>query len=205
MRAVYEWMMRFADKPYAGRALFGISFAEASFFPLPPDPLLMVMGAAQPKKALRYATITTVASVAGALLGFAIGMFLMGTKDDPFIGYWVINAYDPDEVIWGRIRDWFAEYGLASLLIAAITPIPFKVFTIATGAMVADGADISLLAFTAACLVGRGFRFYLEGFLLRFFGDPIVVWMEKWFDLLAILFVVLLIGGFALLKFVGHE
>jgi membrane protein YqaA with SNARE-associated domain len=197
MRSVYDWMMRYADKPNAERALFGISFAEASFFPIPPDPLLMVMGAAHPKKAIRFATVTTVASVLGAMLGWAIGMFLWDVVGEP-----LVHFYDGEEVMV-KIRDMFDEYGLFALLIAAITPIPFKVFTIATGMMVSTGADIGFAAFVGACFVGRGFRFYLEGILLRFFGTPIVAWMEKWFDLLAILFTVLLIGGFAMIKFIG--
>lgn len=198
MRAAYEWMMRFAHTPHAERALFGISFAEASFFPIPPDPLLMVMGAAKPERAIRFAAITTVASVLGAFLGFAIGMFLMDT-----VGEWLLGIYDPQRAVWGKIEDWFGEYGLLALLVAAITPIPFKVFTIATGAMAAGGQDISFLAFAGACLLGRGFRFFLEGILLRFYGKPIVAWMEKWFDWIGIGFVIILVGGFFALKYIG--
>ena len=198
MRNIYEWMMRFAHTPHAERALFGISFAEASFFPIPPDPLLMVMGAAQPKRAIRYAAVTTVASVLGALLGFAIGMFLMDT-----LGEWLLGIYDPDRHIWGKIETWFGEYGLYALLIAALTPIPFKVFTIATGAMAASGQDIGIVAFVVASFVGRGARFFLEGILLRLYGKPIVAWMEKWFDWIAIAFTAILIGGFFALKYIG--
>lgn len=198
MRSAYEWMMRFAHKPHAERALFGISFAEASFFPIPPDPLLMVMGAAKPERAIRYAAVTTVASVLGALLGFVIGMFLMDT-----VGEWLLNVYDSDRHTWGKIEDWFAEYGMLALLLAALTPIPFKVFTIATGAMAAEGAGIEFLPFVGACLIGRGARFFTEGILLRFFGEPIVAWMEKWFDWIAVGFSLLLIGGFVALKYLG--
>lgn len=198
MRNAYDWMMHFAGTRHAERALFGISFAEASFFPIPPDPLLMAMGAAQPQRALRYALVTTVASVLGALLGFAIGMFLMDT-----VGEWLLGLYDPERAVWGRIEVWFDEYGLMALLIAALTPIPFKVFTIATGAMATGDLEISMYAFVGASFVGRGARFFLEGVLLRYFGKPIVAWMEKWFDLLAVLFTVLLIGGFVALKYLG--
>ncbi len=198
MRSAYDWMMKHADKPNAERALFGISFAEASFFPIPPDPLLMVMGAAKPEKALRFATVTTVASVLGAMAGWAIGMFLWTSVGEP-----VVQFYDGEHVI-EKIREWFDQWGLLSLLIAAITPIPFKVFTIAIGMMVATGTEISFLAFVGACIVGRGFRFYLEGILLKFYGKPIVAWMEKWFDLLGIIFAVLLVGGFMAIKFIGE-
>lgn len=209
-RRLYDWMLAFADKPYAGRALFALSFAESSFFPIPPDPLLMAMGASKPKRAIWYATITTVASVLGGIFGFAIGYFLMGS-----LGTWLLDIYDPvllneagvpilneageqTRHTWGKIEEWFGKYGLFALLLAAITPIPFKVFTIASGAMSAIG----LFPFVGACIVGRGFRFYLEGVLLRYFGKPIVEWMDKWFDLAAIAFAVLLVGGFVLLKYI---
>ncbi len=198
MRSAYDWMMRFADKPYAGRALFGLSFAEASFFPIPPDPLLLVMGAKHPQRALAYAGITTLASVLGAMLGWVIGMFLMDVVGEP-----LLDLYDSDRATWVRIQDWFNEYGLFALLIAAITPIPFKVFTIAIGAMAKEGAQIGFPAFVGACALGRGLRFFTEGFLLRSFGDPVVVWMEKWFDWVAVGFTVLLVGGFVALKYIG--
>ncbi|MCH2101477.1 MAG: DedA family protein [Planctomycetes bacterium] len=198
MRETYDWMMRFAHKPYAERALFGISFAEASFFPIPPDPLLMVMGAAQPNRAIRYAFVTTIASVLGALFGFAIGMFLMDT-----VGIWILDLYDSDRHVWSKIENWFSVYGLYALLLAALTPIPFKVFTIATGAIVAGGEDIHLFAFLGASFVGRGARFFTEGILLRYFGEPIVTWMEKWFDWIAVGFSLLVIGGFAAIKYIG--
>lgn len=196
MRSIYDWMMHFAGTPHAERALFGISFAEASFFPIPPDPLLMVMGAREPQRALRYAAVTTIASVLGAVLGFVIGMFLMDT-----VGEWLLGIYDPERAVWGRIEEWFAAYGMLALLIAALTPIPFKVFTIATGAMAGGELEISFLVFVLASVVGRGARFFTEGLLLRLFGKPIVAWMEKWFDWLAVLFTVLLVGGFVALSY----
>lgn len=198
MRAAYDWMMRFADTPYAGRALFGLSFAEASFFPIPPDPLLLVMGAKRPHRALWFATLTTLASVLGAMLGWAIGMFLMDVIGEP-----LLDLYDSDRAVWARIESWFSDYGLLALLIAAVTPIPFKVFTIAIGAMASKGAEIGFPAFVGACLVGRGARFYAEGVLLRFFGQPVVAWMERWFDWVAVGFTLILVGGFVALKYIG--
>ncbi len=191
-RKLYDWMLAFAEKPYAGRALFGLSFVESSFFPLPPDPLLMAMGAERPNRAIYFAGITTLGSVLGAMFGFAIGMYLMDT-----LGAWLLDLYDPERLTWVKVEDWFAAYGIAGLLIAAITPIPFKVFTIASGAMV----GIHFFPFVGACLLGRGFRFFLEGFLLKLYGKPILAWMEKWFDLVAILFTVILVGGFVALKY----
>ena len=184
-------MLAFADKPYAGRALFGLSFIESSFFPIPPDPLLLAMGAEKPDKAIRFAGLTTLGSVLGAVLGFAIGMFLMDT-----VGEWLLDMYDKDRHTWDKIATWFDEYGMLALLMAAITPIPFKVFTIFSGA-----TGLAFLPFLGACIVGRAFRFYLEGILLKYFGKPILEWMEKWFDILSILFTLLLVGGFVIIKY----
>lgn len=191
-RRLYNWMLSFADKPSASKALFWLSFAESSFFPLPPDPLLMAMGAGNPKRALRFAAITTVGSVLGALVGYSIGAFLMDS-----VGEYLLNHYDSDRHTWGQVQVWFNEYGLWILLIAAFTPIPFKLFTIASGTF---GENI--LLFIAVCTVGRGARFFLEGFLLRHFGDPIVRILDKWFDLAAIIFAAMLIGGFVMIKYI---
>jgi membrane protein YqaA with SNARE-associated domain len=189
----YDWMLRFADKPYAEGALFGLSFAEASFFPLPPDPLLLAMGAGQPRRALRFALVTTVASVLGALLGYAIGVFLMDS-----VGAWLLDLYDAERHTWGRIEAWYEENGMLALLLAAITPIPFKVFTIASGAM-----GFPFLPFVGASLLGRGLRFGVEGLLLARFGAPIAAWIERWFDWVALGFTVLLVGGFLAVRYLG--
>lgn len=191
LRRAYDWMLAFAGKPHAEKALFGLSFIESSFFPIPPDPLLLAMGAARPERALRYALITTVASVAGALLGYAIGALLMDT-----VGEWLLNLYDPDRALWARVESWYLKYGVLALLVAAITPIPYKVFTIASGAL-----GMAILPFMFFSFIGRGFRFGLEGVLLRFYGAPITAWINKWFDVVAVGFTVLLIGGFVLLAY----
>jgi membrane protein YqaA with SNARE-associated domain len=185
-------MLSFAHKPNAQRALFWLSFAESSFFPLPPDPLLMAMGAGAPKKALRFAAITTAASVLGALVGYSIGAFLMDS-----LGNYLLDLYDAERHTWTKIETWYTDYGIAALLLAAVTPIPFKVFTIASGAM-----GLGVLPFIAACTIGRGARFFLEGLLLKHFGQPIVKVIDKWFDLVAIIFAAMLVGGFLLIKYI---
>lgn len=193
LRRAYHWMLGFADKPYAERALFGLAFIESSFFPIPPDPLLMAMGAGRPERALRFALLTTAGSVAGALLGYAIGALLMGT-----LGTWLLDLYDSDRHVWGKIEGWYDEYGNVALLVAAITPIPYKVFTIASGAF-----GFALAPFVLFSLIGRGLRFGVEGLLLRFYGAPIAAWVDRWFDWVAIAFTALLIGGFFALKALG--
>lgn len=191
LRRLYDWMLGLADKPGAERALAGISFAESSFFPIPPDPLLLAMGAGAPHKALRFAAITTAASVVGAMLGYAIGALLMDT-----LGAWLLDLYDADRHVWAKVEEWYQENGALGLLLAAITPIPFKVFTIASGALA-----FPLPTFVLASLVGRGVRFGAEGVVLRVWGRPVVAWLDKWFDLAAIAFTLLLVGGFVALKY----
>lgn len=193
LRRAYDWMLSFAGKPQAEKALFGLSFIESSFFPIPPDPLLLAMGAARPERAIRYALVTTAASVLGALLGYAIGALLMDT-----VGKWLLDLYDPSRAHWDRVVAWYGRYGPMALFVAAITPIPYKVFTIASG-----GLGMALLPFALWSLAGRGLRFGAEGVLLRYYGAPILAWVAKWFDWVAIGFTVLLVGGFVALSWLG--
>lgn len=191
LRRAYDWMLHFAERPYAEAALFGLAFAEASFFPIPPDPLLLAMGAGRPQRAWRYGLITTVASVSGALLGYAIGRFAMAT-----VGEWLLDVYDPRRAFWGKVQSWYDAHGALALLVAAITPIPYKVFTIASGA-----CSMQLPPFVVVSLFGRGARFMAEGTLLRFFGAPIVAWIDRWFEVAAVGFAVLLVGGFMAIRY----
>lgn len=194
MRATYDWVLGLADKPNGERALGALSFAESSFFPIPPDVLLLALGVKRPDRAIRFALITTVTSVLGAFLGYWIGAALMDS-----VGDWLLDLYDADRHTWNKIEGWYDAYGWMALFIAALTPIPFKVFTIASGAMA-----LPLPTFALACVVGRGIRFFAEGILLRFFGAPIASWIERWFNWLALLFVVLLVGGFLMLGALGE-
>lgn len=186
LKGLYLKMLRMAEHPRAEAWLVGVSFAEASFFPIPPDPLLLALGAGRPKRSLRYATLTTLASVSGALLGYAIGVFLMDS-----LGGWLLDLYDPQRVVWERIVAWYQEYGTLALFVAALTPIPYKVFTIASGALA-----FPLLPFVGFSLFGRGLRFYTEGLLLYHFGYPIVRWIDRWFNWVVLGFAVLAVGGF---------
>ena len=189
LRKAYEKVLTLADRPWAEKALAGLSFAEASFFPIPPDPLLLAMGAGRPDRAIRFALITTLASVAGALFGWLLGVFLMDT-----VGTALVDLYDADRVLWGKVEVWYAEWGVAAVVVAALTPIPFKLFTIASGAL-----GLPLAPFLAACAAGRGFRFGAEGILLRLIGAKVKDWMDRWFEWAAVIFTALLVGGFLLL------
>ncbi|SCZ56084.1 YqaA family protein [Thiohalomonas denitrificans] len=156
--AIYSRVMRWAVHPYAPRYLAGMSFAESSFFPIPPDMMLAPMALANPSKAWRYAGITTIASVIGGLFGYLIGHFLFELIE-PMLhqaGYW--SKYQ-------EVRGWFAEWGFWAVFLAGFSPVPYKVFTIAAGV-----TGMPPLAFALASLISRGGRFYLVSALMVWGG-----------------------------------
>jgi membrane protein YqaA with SNARE-associated domain len=174
--------------PKAPWFLGGLSFAESSFFPIPPDVMLMPMVMAQPKKAWRLATITTLTSVAGGLLGFMIGVWFIDAII-PFLkdfGYW--DAYL-------RAQAWFAEWGFWAVLAAGFSPIPYKVFTIAAGAM-----SMAVAPFALASLVGRASRFFLVAALLYWGGESFETTMRRYVDVIGWVVVALIIIGYFLLR-----
>jgi len=184
-------MESFADKPSAMYALFWLSFAESSFFLIPPDVLLIAIAVSNPKKALKAAWWCTLGSVLGAIAGYYIGYAFMDT-----VGQGIIEFYGAED----KMADFeaiFAQWGYWFLAIAAFTPIPFKVATIASGMM-----EMNLLAFTLISSLGRAGRFFLVASLLYFKGPSIKIFIEKYFDKLSLLFVALLILGFVLIRFV---
>jgi membrane protein YqaA with SNARE-associated domain len=184
--------MRLAHHPRAAWALFAVSFAESSFFPIPPDAMLIPMVLADRRKAWFYALICTTASVLGALLGYWIGFTLYETIGKP-----IITFYHLDEAMQGFIDD-FNKYGLWIILIKGLTPIPYKLVTIASGV-----AGFALTPFILASIVTRGFRFFLVAGLLYFFGEPIRDFIERRLTLVTTVFIVLVVGGFVALKYLG--
>lgn len=189
-RRLYDWVLSWADTPHGALALFLLAFAESSFFPIPPDVLLIALALGAPAAWWRVGAICTVGSVVGGIAGYLIGMFLMDSVGMKIIDLYHAHAY------YEQVQAWYREYDAWIVFIAAFTPIPYKVFTIASGAF-----HMNLLAFAAVSLVGRGARFFLVAGLLRIAGDRMKRFIDKYFDLLAVLFVVLLIGGFALIKY----
>jgi membrane protein YqaA with SNARE-associated domain len=190
VRRMYDWVLHWAETPYGTPALIGISFAESSFFPIPPDPLLMALAIGNRNKSLLYALYCTLASVAGGILGYYIGVFFIDQIGLPLIEFYgKVEAFE-------TLKTKFQDTTFILVISAALTPIPYKVFTIAAGAASAD-----LPTFIVASLVGRGFRFGTEGALIYFFGAPIRTFIDKYFEKLAILFTVLLILGFILIKY----
>ena len=187
---LYEWTMRMAGRREAPYALGGVSFAESSFFPIPPDVMLIPMCIARPKRAFFYALITTIGSVLGGVAGYLIGLFLYES-----IGLFIIDTYGLQDKV-DAFRALFDEHGHWAILVAGFTPIPYKLVTILSGVAAYD-----ILLFIALSLLTRGGRFFLLASLLFFFGERIRVIIERHFALLTWLFAILLIGGFFSIRF----
>lgn len=190
-RRLYDWTMRLARHRRASVALCVVSFAESSIFPIPPDVLLIPMCLADRARALRIATLCTLASVAGGFLGYAIGYYAFEA-----VGQWIIELYGLDRQL-EEFRATFAEYGWWIIVIKGATPIPYKLITIASGV-----AHFPLAAFAAASVISRGMRFYLVALLLWWFGEPIRAFIERRLMLVTAAAAILLVGGFVLVRFV---
>ena len=188
-RRLYDWVLSLAETSYGTWALFWISFAESSFFPIPPDVLLAPLCLGSRTRSLWFAAVTTIGSVLGALLGYAIGYWL--------IDYAVMIPSISLEKIEG-LKNEFDARGQWYVLIAALTPIPFKLLTITAGA-----AKMSIPIFLVACVIGRAARFFLVAGIIRAIGPRAIPLIDKYFNLLCILFVVLLAGGFVAVKYFG--
>jgi membrane protein YqaA with SNARE-associated domain len=184
--ALYNWVIRMAGGKHAEPALWTVSFAESSFFPIPPDVMLAPMCFARPERWARYALGCTLASVVGALLGYAIGFYLFEAVGSAIIGFFGYGGKEEE------LRASYAAAGVWIIFLKGITPIPFKLVTIVSGAMA-----FNLPVFIAACLVTRAARFFLVGWLFQKFGPTLAPIIEKRIGLFMLLFLVILIGGFA--------
>ncbi len=191
LRKLYDWVLGLAASDKAPWALAVVSFAESSFFPIPPDVMLAPMVAARPDHAFRYAAICTVASVLGGLLGYAIGVFLGPLAHSILAFFGHANGE-------AEFRAWFARYGLGVILLKGLTPIPFKLVTISAGL-----ARFDLFTFVWAAIVTRGARFFLEATVLKFYGPAILKEVEKRLTVYVIVGVLVLAAGFAALKVIG--
>lgn len=190
IRRLYDWTMSLAGTRHAERSLFSISFIESSFFPIPPDVLLVPMTIARPRNWMRLAFLCTLASVLGAFLGYAIGMFLYETVGKQILAFYgKADAFD-------QIAELYNSWGAWGVFLGAVTPFPYKVLTIFSGA-----TGLNLVVFTVVSFIGRGARFFLVAWLLSRYGEPIRVFIEKYLGLLSIAFIVLLFGGFYAVKF----
>jgi membrane protein YqaA with SNARE-associated domain len=190
LRPLYDWTMRLAEGPRAIRALGVVSFAESSFFPIPPDVVLVPVVLANRDKAFLIAAWCTLTSVLGGILGYAIGALLFDS-----VGQWLISAYgyeDKMEAFRAAYRDW----GAWIILIKGLTPIPYKLVTIASGL-----AGYDFFWFVVLSVITRGLRFFLVAGLLKAYGEPIRAFIEKRLELVTVLFLIALVGGFAVVKY----
>ncbi len=191
VRKIYDKMLALSEGNAAMWALFAVAFAESSFFPIPPDIMLIPMILAAPFKAWRIAGLATLASVLGGYFGYAIGIFFFDLIAEPllkFYGY--LEKFK-------EFENYYHEYGAWIVFGAGLTPFPYKIITIASGAVKLD-----LLVFTFASVLARGGRFFIVAWLLKRYGAPMKTFIEKNLGWLSILFLILLIGGFALIKYI---
>jgi membrane protein YqaA with SNARE-associated domain len=191
LRSLYNWTLSLSAHRRAPWALAAVSFAESSFFPIPPDVLLVPMALANPKRAWLLAGLCTIASVTGGLLGYAIGALLYDT-----IGQWLISLYGGGDDV-EAFRRAYAEWGGLVILIKGLTPIPYKIVTIASGF-----TGYNLLWFTILSLITRAGRFFLMALLLQRYGEPVRIFIERRLEVVAALLFVVVVGGFVLAKYV---
>jgi membrane protein YqaA with SNARE-associated domain len=185
LKGLIDWTLQWANTPYGPLALFVLAFAESSFFPVPPDILLIALGLLKPAFALWLAAITTIGSVLGGMFGYFIG--IKGGKP-------ILERLVKKEKIV-LVHNYFEKYEAWAIFIAGFTPIPYKVFTIAAGVFYID-----FKKFVLASILGRGGRFFIVATLIMFFGEQIKYFISKYFNIFSIIFVILLILGFYCLK-----
>lgn len=190
LRRLYDWVLRWAKTPYGTWALFLLAFCESSFFPIPPDVLLIALAVALPKKAFKYALVCSVGSLLGGCLGYLIGWQFMVDLGDGIIRFYGLqDKYE-------YIRRLYVTYDAWAVGIAGLTPIPYKVFTITAGAF-----RINFVVFLVASAVSRSARFFLVGGLIYLFGPKIQSFIDRYFNTLVIVFVILLVLGFIVIKY----
>lgn len=190
IKKLYDWTMGLADSRYALFALAAVAFVESSVFPIPPDILMIPMILAAPKRAWLIAAVATVSSVLGGLLGYYIGYALFDTVGRPVLEFYGKDAYFDEFAV--RYNEW----GAWAVLIAGVTPFPYKVITILSGS-----TALSLPVFIVASIVARALRFFVVAALLWKFGLPIREFIEKRLGLMFVLFIIILLGGFYVVKF----
>jgi membrane protein YqaA with SNARE-associated domain len=199
LKQMYNWVLKWAETPYGPLALFILAFVESIFFPIPPDVLLIALALGSSTKAFRFALNCTIGSVSGAFVGYAIGHFAWITSSGEFTGFanFFFNNIPGFSVsLYNSIKALFIEWDFWIIFTAGFTPIPYKVFTITSGVF-----DINIIMFFIASLISRGARFFLVAFLIWKFGPSIKRFIEKYFNMLAMGFTVVLIGGFVAIKY----
>ena len=199
LRKLYNWVLHWAEGPHGLIALFILSFSEASFFPVPPDVLLIVLVLGRREQALKFAFICSIASIAGGLVGYSIGHFLWwnGADYNFVANFFFNNVPGFSESLFQQIQQKYNHYGFIIIFSAGFTPIPFKVFTISAGAF-----DISFPLFLIASTISRSARFFLVSFLIWKYGEKINYFIDRYFNILSILFVIILFGSYFIINFI---
>ena len=199
-RKLYDWIISWSQSKYGSAALFILAFIESIIFPIPPDILLIALALGASGRAFKYALICTLGSVLGAFVGYYIGHVLWLTpagEFSAFANFFFTNIPGFTIELYESIKNLFIDWDFWVIFTAGFTPIPYKVFTISAGAF-----DINLVMFAIASLVSRGARFFLISWLIWKYGSNIKLFIEKYFNLLALAFTAVLIGGFVLIKYV---
>ena len=191
-RRLYDWVLHWAETPYGTPALFLLALAESSVFPVPPDVLLIALSISLPHRAWYYATICSLGSVIGGVIGYLLGWGFWSLLADFFFTY--VPGFTPQ--LFARVQALYAEHDFWVVFAAGFTPIPYKVITIAAGVFL-----INFPVFVLASVIGRSARFFLVAGLIRRYGPGIRSFVDRYFNLISLLFLLLLIGGFLVLKY----
>ncbi|MBW2637110.1 MAG: DedA family protein [Deltaproteobacteria bacterium] len=191
LRKLYDWVLHWAETPYGTWALFFLALAESSFFPIPPDVLLIALAISIPTKSFRYALVCTVGSLIGGVIGYMIGYQFMELVGIQILEFYGLMAK------FNAVGDLYNKYNALAVGIAGFTPIPYKVFTISAGAF-----GINFPVFLLASAVSRAARFFIVGWLIYRFGPGIRAFIDRYFNILAVVFVILLVGGFVLIRYI---
>ena len=200
LRKIYDWVLSWSEKPSGPRILGFMSIAEASFFPIPPDILLIPLALGNRKKALYFGFICSSCSILGAIIGYTIGKVIWYSDlatFSTFAEFFFNHIPGFSHESFSKIKTLYDEYNFMIIFTAGFTPIPFKLFTISAGAF-----NINLPLFILASTISRSARFFLVSYLIKSFGEPIKEIIDKYFNILAILFTIILFGGFVLIKFI---
>jgi len=187
VRRLYDWVLSWAETPFGPAALFALAFCEASFFPIPPDVLLIALSLSIPARALWYALLASMGSVLGGIAGYLIGFLLWQTLSTLFFTY--IPGFSPE--VFSTVQGYFDQYDFLVVFAAGFTPIPYKIITIGAGVF-----GVNFFIFIIASIISRSARFFLVALLLKYYGAPVRVLIDRYFNWLALAFVALLAGGF---------
>ncbi|HRP01306.1 MAG TPA: YqaA family protein [Candidatus Kapabacteria bacterium] len=199
IKKIYDWVLDWEKSPYSKSALFLLAFIESIFFPVPPDVLLIALSLGNAKKAMKFAAICTLGSVSGAMIGYAMGHYSWLTSSGEFTSFanfFFNNIPGFTHELYYSIKEMFEKWNFWVIFTAGFTPIPYKVFTVTAGVF-----SVNFFMFVIASIISRAGRFFLVAFLIWKFGPSIKSFIDKYFNILALAFTILLIGGFVVIQY----